>query len=48
MRRRTKGQPIGGVEAEGLQQLRMVLGAAGLQHVEIALGEARIRTLVAA
>src|SRR5690606_37971305 len=33
---------IAGVEAEGLQQFRMVLGAARLQHLEILLLEAAL------
>src|SRR6185312_10446435 len=37
---------IGGVEAEGGQQLLVALGAAGAQHVQILLGEALLRALV--
>ena len=37
---------IGGIEAEGGQQLLVPLGAAGAQHVEILLGEALLRALV--
>src|SRR6478672_1224100 len=37
---------IARVEAERLEQLGMMLGAAGGEHREVALGEARVRLLV--
>src|SRR5262249_44351727 len=37
---------VAGVEPERLEQVGMVLGAAGREHHEIACGEARLRALV--
>src|ERR1700734_1062519 len=37
---------VAGIEAEGCQQFRMMFGAAGREHGEIALGKTLLRLLI--